>query len=55
MVKIAEKHKISLVDFANKKKPMHNIEKNGSIKYVYMYMPFKFVHKIEKVDLKETL
>lgn len=34
---------------------MHNIEKNGSIKYVYMYMPFKFVHKIEKVDLKETL
>lgn len=55
MVKIAEKHKISLVDFAKKKKTMHNKEKNGSIKYVYMYMPFKFVHKIEKVDLKETL
>lgn len=52
MVEFAEKHKISLVDWL-RKKSMHNIEKTGSIKY--MYMPFIFVHKIEKVHLKEIL
>lgn len=56
MVEFAEKHKISLVDWL-RKKSMHNIEKTGSIKYMYMYMymPFIFVHKIEKVHLKEIL
>lgn len=54
MVEFAEKHKISLVDWLLKKS-MHNIEKTGSIKYMYMYMPFIFVHKIEKVHLKEIL
>lgn len=54
MVEFAEKHKISLVDWLQKKS-MHNIEKTGSIKYMYMYVPFIFVHKIEKVHLKEIL
>lgn len=54
MVEFAEKHKISLVDWLQKKS-MHNIEKTGSIKYMYMNMPFIFVHKREKVHLKEIL
>lgn len=53
MVEFAEKHKIGLVDWL-RKKSMHNIEKTGSIKYMYI-MPFIFVHKIEKVHLKEIL
>lgn len=54
MVEFAEKHKISLVDWLQKKHAQYREEWFNKV-YVHMYMPFIFVHKIEKVHLKEIL